>query len=276
VTPEQTSALSRRAVRFLGSAYAECPKTLRTARELGLTGWSFFVAGLGGALGDVHPDTVAAALGFIARDAVRDAWAAARQVQPVADIAAQNLAECCRWGSEKLDRFAEVEHLAGLTERATAAVDEAGMPLYAAWRAMSAQILSAEITAGARIAVHMKLLRHHRAAAHLIAVRATGLTPLEAILSSDEGEAGAVAFGWQAPYPAIGPLMRRRAYAEALTDRLAGAPFAAFPVADRAEFVKLADAAAELATTSSAELPQVAPKQRVTGSLIESAVPADP
>ena len=109
-------------MRFLGSAYAECPKTLRTARELGLTGWSFFVAGLGGALGDVHPDTVAAALGFIARDAVRDAWAAARQIQPVAEIAAQNLAQCRRWGSEKLDGFFDVERLAELAERATASV----------------------------------------------------------------------------------------------------------------------------------------------------------
>jgi hypothetical protein len=270
--------LSRRAVRFLGSAYAECPKTLRTARELGLTGWSFFVAGLGGALGDVHPDTVAAALGFIARDAVRDAWSAARQVQPVAGIAAQNLAQCCRWGSEKLGGFFDVERLAELTERATASVDETGMPLFAAWRAMTEQILGTEITAGARIALHMNLLRHHRSAAHLIAVRATGLKPIEAILSGPEGEAGAVAFGWQPPYPPVGPLMRRRAYAEALTDRLAGAAFAGFSVAERGEFVKLADAAADLAQTPTAELPQVAATQRagLTESRIESAVRVDP
>jgi hypothetical protein len=269
-------------VRFLGSAYAECPKTLRTARELGLTGWSFFVAGLGGALGDVHPDTVAAALGFIARDAVRDAWAAARQVQPVACIAAQNLAQCCRWGSEKLDGLAAAESLADLTARIAAGVDETGMPLFAAWRAMTAQILGAEITAGARIAVQMNLLRHHRAAAHLMAVRTTGLTPLEAIISGPEGEAGAVAFGWQAPYPAIGPLMRRRAFAEALTDRICGPAYAVLTVVERAEFVRLADAAAAQAEAPMAELPQLAPKQRTgvgrgsTESLIESVARADP
>jgi hypothetical protein len=268
-------------VRFLGSAYAGCPKTLRTARELGLTGWSFFVAGLGGALGDVHPDTVAAALGFIARDAVRDAWAAARQVQPLAGIAAQNLAQCGRWGSEKLDGLSEVESLADLTARITAGVDETGMPLFAAWRAMSAATVGGKITAGARIAVQMNLLRHHRAAAHLIAVRTTGLTPLEAIISGPEGEAGAVAFGWQAPYPAIGPLMRRRAFAEALTDRICGPADAVLSVAERAEFVRLADAAAAQAQAQTAVLHQVAPKQRAGGgrgsteSLIESVARAD-
>ncbi len=277
VTPEQSSALSRQAVRFLGSAYTECPKTLRTARELGLTGWAFFVAGLGGALGDVHPDIVAAALGFIARDAVREGWAAARQTQPVAGVAAQNLAHCARWGSEKLDGFPSARRLADLTARATASVDESAMPLFAAWRALSAQILGSEITAGARIAVHMNMLRHQRASAHLIAVRATGLTPLEAILSGPDGEAGAIAFGWQPPYPPAGPLMRRRAYAEALTDRIAGDAFAGFSVTERAEFVKLADDAAGLVRTPATEEPVAPPRQRKpTESRIESAASADP
>ena len=96
VTPEQTAALSRRSMRYLGSAYTECPKTLRAARELGLGGWPFFVAGIGGALGDVHPDTVAAAVGFIAPEAVRDAWLTARQAAPPAEIARQNLARIPR------------------------------------------------------------------------------------------------------------------------------------------------------------------------------------
>ena len=203
------SALSRRAVRFLGSAYAECPKTLRTARELGPTGWSFFVAGLGAALGDVHPDTVAAALGFIARCAM-----------PGPPLVRSSRSRGCG------PKFGSV------------------LPV---------------------------------GDAHLMAVRATGLTPLEAILSGSEGEAGAVAFGWQPPYPAVGPLMRRRLYAEALTDRIAGEAYAGFSVGERAEFVKLADGAREPAQIPTAELPQVAPKQRASKeSRIVSVVPADP
>lgn len=276
-------------MRFLGSAFAECPKTLRAARELGLTGWSFFVAGLGGALGDVHPDTVAAVIGFIAVEAVRDAWAAARRVRPVADIATQNLAQCCRWGAEKLDGFSGVERLAELTERASDAADDTAMPLLAAWRSMSAAALaSAEMkgSAGACVAVGMNLLRHHRAASHLVAVRATGLTPVEAILAGEDGEAGAVAFGWQPPYPPATPLLRKRAWAEALTDRIASEVFRGWSIPERQEFVQLADAASEFAQLPTAEQPHVAPRQRRATneiavrdsreSRIGSAVRADP
>ena len=63
------------------------------------------MAGRGGALGDVRPATVAAALGFIADDAVRDGWDTARRITPPSQVAAQHLAECCRWGRENLDDF---------------------------------------------------------------------------------------------------------------------------------------------------------------------------
>jgi hypothetical protein len=104
----------------------------------------------------------------------------------------------------------------------------------------------------------MNLLRHYRAAAHLVAVRATGLTPVEAILTGDDGEAGAVAFGWQPPFPAPGPLMRKRAWAEALTDRIAGETFRGFTTAERQEFVRLVDDAAEHSQSPNGELPQAA------------------
>ena len=92
------------------------------------------------------------------------------------------------------------------------------MPLFAAWRAMPIP----DDSPGARAAVLAHLLREHRGAAHIIAIRASDLTPLEAIIAGPEGEAGATAFGWQPPYPPFEPLMRRRAWAEAVTDRIAG------------------------------------------------------
>jgi len=98
VTPDLTAAATRAAVHELGGAFAEDPKTLRQARQLGLTGWSFYVAGRGGALGDVRPDTVAAALGFIAPDAVRDGWETARRIIPPSEVAEHHLAECCPSG----------------------------------------------------------------------------------------------------------------------------------------------------------------------------------
>ena len=76
--------------------------TLRRARLLELPGWAFYVAGRGGVLGDdARPETVAAAIGVIAPDAVRAGWEAARKVGPAA-VAASRLAECARWGDERL------------------------------------------------------------------------------------------------------------------------------------------------------------------------------
>jgi helix-turn-helix protein len=239
VTPEQAAGAARKAVLEFGGAFAEDPRTLRRARQLGLSGWAFFVAGRGGALGDVRSDTVAAALGFIAPEAVSDGWDAARRVLPPADVAAVHLAECCRWGVEHLGGFGRVDRLVELAQRIVLAADPAGMPLFAAWRAMPVP----EDHPGAQAAVLLHLMREHRAGAHLLAVRASGLTPLEAIIAGPEGEAGAVAYGWQPPYPAIGPLLRRRIWAEAVTDRVVAPAYGALEVAERSELAGLLDSA---------------------------------
>lgn len=234
MTPETTAAACKEAINDLGGAFAECPGTLRRARDMKITGWAFFVAGRGGALGDVRPDIVAAALGFIAPEAVAEGWEAARRVLPPDQVAAASLAECRRWGDEHLVHFAGLRRLTELAERAVLAADTTGMPLFAAWRAMTGP----DGTVAAKAAVLLHLLREHRCSAHLLAVRASGLSPLEAILAGPDGQAGAVAFGWHPPYPQVGPLVRRRTWAEAVTDRLAGQ---AFRVLDPMERVELAD-----------------------------------
>lgn len=239
MTPEQTAAAAKRAVMQLGGAFSNDPKTMRRARQVGLTGWAFYVAGRGGALGDVRADTVAAALGFIAPEAVQDGWDSARKVVPPAEIAAYNLAECCRWGKERLESFYGLSKLVEMAERIVVSAEPSGLPLFAAWRAMPIP----DDSPGARAAVLAHLLREHRGGAHLLAIRASGLTPLEAIISGPDGVAGATAFGWQPPYPAFEPLVRRRSWAEALTDRIAGEAYRALDPVERADFVDVLDAA---------------------------------
>ncbi|MFC4020636.1 hypothetical protein ACFOW4_22205 [Micromonospora sp. GCM10011542] len=235
MTPEQVAAASKPLVLDLGDAYSRCPSTLRRARLLGISGWAFYISGRAGALGDVRAETAAAAIGFIAPDAVADGWdAAARTVRP-AEVAAASLAECCRWGAQQLGSRPGIEHLAALVDRAVAAADASGMPLFAAWRAMPLPDLSP----GARTAAGLRLLREHFTGAYLLAVRAGGMTPLEAVLAGPEGEGGAVACGWLPPYPPVGPLVRRRLWAEAVTNRLAAPAFAALGPADGAELVEL-------------------------------------
>src|SRR2546430_15221971 len=93
VTPERTAGALKRALLHLAGAPAHDPKTMRRARQLGLSGWAFYVAGRGGALGDVRPDTVAAAMGVIAPGAVRHGWGAARQGAPPPGVAGERPAE---------------------------------------------------------------------------------------------------------------------------------------------------------------------------------------
>ncbi len=119
MTPEQVAAASKPAVLTLGEAYTRCPTTLRRARLLGISGWAFYVTGRAGALGDVRAETVAAALGFIAPDAVADGWDAAARA---------SLAECCRWGEEVLGDLPRVDRLAVLVERAVARPTRARCP----------------------------------------------------------------------------------------------------------------------------------------------------
>ncbi|WP_433531447.1 SCO6745 family protein [Micromonospora sp. CA-263727] len=239
MTPEQLATASKPTVLALGEAYSRCPTTLRRARLLGISGWAFYVAGRAGALGDVRAETAAATLGFIAPDAVADGWDAALRVVRPSEVAAASLAECCRWGDDRLTALPQVDRLAALLERAVTAADASGMPLFAAWRAMP----SPARTPGARVAAGLRLLREHFTGAHLLAVRASGMTPLEAVLAGPEGESGAMACGWPPPYPPVGSLVRRRLWAEAVTDRLVAPAFATLGPADDTELLELLAAA---------------------------------
>jgi hypothetical protein len=235
LTPEQAAGAARPRVLELHAAFRESPQTLRRARLMGLSGWAFYVTGRAGALGDVRAETVAAALGFIAPEAVADGWEAARRVAKPAEVAAANLIECCQWGEAHLGELPGIGRLAELAQRVVVAADMAGMPLFAAWRAMPVP----DEAPGARAAVYVQLLREHIGAAHLLAVRASGLSPMEAIICGPEGEPGAVAYGWSPPYPPIGPLVRRWLWANGVTDRIAAPAFATLAPAERSELVDL-------------------------------------
>jgi hypothetical protein len=253
VTPEQTAATAGPPVRELARAFAEDPRTLRRARQLGLTGWAFYVTGRAGALGDVDPGTAASALGFIAADAVRDGWEAACLVASPRQIAEHHLAECCRWGREKLDDLPGAVRLAELAERVVAAADPSGLPLFAAWRAVRAP----EDGPGARVAVLGRLLGEHHNAANLLAVRAAGLSPLEALLARPGGQAEAIAFGWQPPFPPFEMLVRKRVWSDALTDRITGEAYRTLGVPERAELVELLRDAVRALQIPTGEYPRV-------------------
>ena len=152
---------------------------------------------VGGVLGDdVRPETVTAALGLIApgRGTGRLGGGpqgrpghgrrlAAGRVRPVGRRATLRGGRTSAWSS--------------WPSGWSSAADAVAMPLFAAARAMPAP----DGGPGARAAVLAHLLREHRAGAMLVAVRACGLRPVEAIIAGPEGEQEAITFGWHAAVP---------------------------------------------------------------------------
>ncbi len=243
MTPELCAAATKRAVLALGATFALQPTTRERARTLGLSPWSLYVAGRAGVLGhDVRPDAVAAALGFIAPEAVRRGWEPTLVIGPLA-VAELCLEEWCRWGATALHGVAGLERLAVLAERVVRAADPGAMPLFAAWRAMPVP----DDSPGGRLAVLLHLLREHRVGAQLLAVRSAGLRPVEALIAGPEGEAGATAYGWEPPYPPRMPLLRRFVHADGVADRIVAQSLRDLSAAERAElvtFLKIASAVA--------------------------------
>jgi len=235
VTPEQAAAKAKPGLATLVGAFAESPQTLRRARLLGLSGWAYHVSARAGALGDVRPETATAAIGFIAPEAVTEGWEATAKTSEPMEVATWHLHELCRWGADQIGGFPRVGRLLELTRRVVSGVDAAGLPLFAAWRAMPVP----DNTPGALAAVQLLLLHEHRLGVQVVAIRASGLTPLQAILAGPEGETGAVAFGWQPPYPPAGPIVRRLMWAESVADALAGQAYSALNREERVEFCGL-------------------------------------
>ena len=62
MTPEQAAGAAKPSVLKLGGAFIESPRSLRRARQMGLSGWAFLVTCRGAVLGDVSAETVAAAI----------------------------------------------------------------------------------------------------------------------------------------------------------------------------------------------------------------------
>ncbi|HEX6872962.1 MAG TPA: hypothetical protein VF163_17840 [Micromonosporaceae bacterium] len=245
MTPEIAAASLKWPLREIDHAWATSPITLRRARLLDLSGWAFYVAGRGGVLGDdARPETVAAAVGMIAADAVQAGWEAARKAGPAA-VAAARVAECARWGDEHLSGLPELDRLVSLADRVVRAAEPAGLALFAAARAMPRP----DAGPGGIAAVLCQLLQEHRAGALLIGVRACGLTAVEAMIAGPDGPAEAVASGWSPPFPPRLPLLRRFRYADALADRVAGQAYAVLTPAERMDLVGLISAAAHLIRT---------------------------
>ncbi len=200
--------------------------------ELGFDGIDFYVAGRGGALGDVDGTVVAAVFVFFHPPTIVERWDRGRAVM-APDEAAQAFAGCLdAWAAAHLGDGIDYARLAELEGKVIAAASPAAAPLAAVWAALP------EPKEPKALALHrMNILREWRGAIHGAAVVASGLEPLDAVMVRTPGMAGL--FGWPEPHPDPMPYKTQWADAEKATNRAIARAYAHLDAAERAEFVEL-------------------------------------
>ncbi|MGW5382171.1 SCO6745 family protein [Nocardia sp. NPDC003963] len=229
-------------IQQLGGGFMFSREAKEYAAETGVA--EFFgpyTRGRGGVLGDVDAEVVTAAFGFFPEHSIRTAW---ESVPIPAVKAAHRYALACQdFGRRKLTSFEGAARLAELLETVVAAADPAGLPLFAGWRAVPLPD-----DAPGRVMQLAHVLRELRGGLHLVAVRAAGITPLQAVLISgsplNDGPGQARWYGWPEPFEEI-TAETRAAWqrAESTTDDLIAPAFAALGGTAGADLVELVAAA---------------------------------
>lgn len=225
------------AVTNLTSFFMIAPETFAKGADLGFSGLDFYVAGRGGALGDVDADVVAAAFLFFEPEMVRQQWEIGRAVMPPLE-AARGFADCLSdWTAAHVPADLDTGRLAELANRIVASASPAGAPLFAGWRS------NIEAPSGPAAATFaMNALRELRNALHGAAIIASGLTMQEAVSHRAPHMTGL--FGWGDPIDTA-ELADVWKTAEEATNRAMAPAFRALDEAERREFTELASALLE-------------------------------
>ncbi len=209
------------------------PATYKRGAATGAVGRAFYTVGRGGALGDVSGVVVASAMTFFPVPMVVAEWDTGRAaLTPEAAVAA--FCECCwGWARGRMASAPHLVHTVALLARVVDGASAAALPLFAAWREAPRPD---DLPALAGHLLHV--LREHRGGSHAMAVLASGLTPLEAVV----GRASTVpslspnAADWGEPLPEVNErLLERLAAAETLTNQLVAPALSALDAAERAE-----------------------------------------
>ncbi len=203
----------------LGSAFYFHPETLRVGREHGIDGLTFYVIGRGGVLGDVEPVVVASAFGYFEPGLIAKFWERGRKKMAPREAARLHLS-CAHTYGRSVFAGLDLTGFCAAAEAVVQAADPAAMALFAGF---CAEPLPDDVPA--RAAQLSVVLRELRGGAHLVAVVATGLSPLvaHALRRPDAIEM----FGWSTDdVPELtGAEEEALASADALTDRLLATPF---------------------------------------------------
>lgn len=199
------------------------PETDQYGRDLGFeTGAQFWVVGRGGVLGSCPAEVAAAAIAFEPLHVVRRAWDAVPPGLSHYDVAVHYSGRPIAWAERVLADLDSValSHIDELGRRVVDAASASLGLLFAGWR-----LLTPPVTLAGRVGLTIHLLRELRGAAHICAIAACGLTPVDAILAAPHpaprtGPAYAERMGWVGPFRDPSEVREARLQAEQLTSRI--------------------------------------------------------
>jgi hypothetical protein len=232
ITPEQTAHELREAVVSVPGQVMTNPAVYARGAELGFDGADFYIAGRGGALGDVPAGVVAAALVFFEPNMVRAAWQRSASVMTRREAAEEWAAAFASGAPQILPEDRDWKLCTDLLGRVLDAALVAGAPIFAGWRALP------EPDDLRPLAMHrLNAIRELRGALHGAAVLTVGLLPVEAIAVLTPRMLKV--FGWPDEPIDPAPLQQRWALAEARTDRMLGRSLSVLDDTERGALVEM-------------------------------------
>jgi hypothetical protein len=224
-----------------GGAFMLHPEVLQPGKDAGYPGgFSYYVVGRGGVLGDVEANVVVSAFGFFAPDLIESLWSSGVVVEGARAGADRYATSCAAWGRARLSAFRDVEELESLLVRVVDSADPTGLSLFAGWQV---QTRASDVLGRCYQLIHV--LRELRGSCHVVAVVAHGMSPLSAILANP-GSAGveqAERFGWKGPFPDKESLVSTFASAEVLTDQLMARHLDVLSATEQGRFAQLLEEA---------------------------------
>ena len=206
--------------------------TIDTGKSLGLKGMEFYVAGRGGALGDCDGSVVAAAFGYFNPIIINAAWTLAIAKHPARSIGSVHYECAAVTGREKLSTLPNLAEFVAAMQKVFDAMDPDGLALFAAFKSLPL----VEDLPGRAMQLAASL-REYRGSAHLVAVRASGVSGIQAHFIKRPKDMKN--FGWsESEYPHVDDETRARMVAaEKLTDALCIAPYSVLNEIERASLV---------------------------------------
>lgn len=227
-----------RPIHDFGDEFMSDEATAAIGREAGFApGRGFYCRGRFGVLGEAPAPVVQAVQGFLGPGLVTAGWLAGRPVMPAREAAARYARAVRTWGRAHIPAEVDVEHFNRLAQQLIDAADADALPLFAGWRA---QPCPDDDPVGAAMQ-RIHVLREHRGACHLAAVRLCGLSARAAMVVN-LGVEQATHYGWPGPHPVAAPLIPRWRRAEQLTDELQAPLYAALTDRERTELARLVSA----------------------------------